>query len=73
MATTWINTCSPYGMACIKCNHLLIAPKWSAYATKHEVRHFWSCDNCGHQIEMAVDLRIDTTSEQDKSLESVVA
>ena len=72
MATTWINTCSPYGMACIKCNHLLIAPKWSAYA-KHEVRHFWSCDNCGHEIEMAVDLRIDTTSEQDKSLESVVA
>jgi RNase P subunit RPR2 len=45
-------------MACIKCNHLLIAPKWSAYATKHEVRHFWSCDNCGHEIEIAVDLRI---------------
>ena len=60
-------------MACIKCNHLLIAPKWSAYATKHEVRHFWSCDSCGHEIEIAVDLRIDTTSEQDKSLESVVA
>src|SRR5215469_14016620 len=51
MATPWINTCSPYGMACIKCNHLLIAPKWSAYATKHEIHHFWSCDYCSHEIE----------------------
>jgi RNase P subunit RPR2 len=70
---TWTNVCSPYGMACIKCDHLLIAPKWSAYATKHEVRHFWSCDNCGHEIEIVVDLRVDATSEYDKSLESVVA
>jgi len=52
---------------------LLIAPKWSAYATKYEVRHFWSCDNCGHEIEMVVELRVDATSEQDKILESVVA
>ena len=64
MATTWINACSPYGMACIKCNRSLIAPKWSAYATKHEVHHFWSCDNCGHEIEIVVDLRIDATPEQ---------
>jgi hypothetical protein len=21
-------------------------------------RHFWSCENCGHKIEMMVDLRI---------------
>jgi hypothetical protein len=28
---------------------------------------------CGHEIEIAVDLRIDTTLEQDKILESVVA
>jgi RNase P subunit RPR2 len=72
MATAWINTCSPYGMACIKCNHLLIAPKWSAYATKHEGRHFWSCDNCGHEIEMALNLRIDTASQPNKNLESPV-
>jgi len=73
MAARWINTRSPYGMPCIKCNHLLIAPVWSAYATKREVRHFWSCDNCCHEIEIVVNLRVDTTSEQDKILESVVA
>jgi hypothetical protein len=51
----------------------MIAPRSSAHVSNHEVRHFWSCDNCGHEIEIAVDLRIDTTSEQDKTLESVVA
>jgi len=45
----------------------------AAYATKHEVHHFWSCDHCGHEIEIVVNLRVDTTSEQDKILESVVA
>ena len=56
-----------------KMQSLTDAPKWSAYATKYEVRHFWSCDNCGHEIEMVVELRVDATSEQDKILESVVA
>jgi ABC-type ATPase with predicted acetyltransferase domain len=58
MATTGIVVCSPYGMTCTECNELVIAPRWSAYATKHEVRHFWSCDNCGHEIETVVDPRI---------------
>jgi hypothetical protein len=29
---------------------------------KHEVHHCWSCDNCGHEIEIVVDLRISATS-----------
>jgi transcription elongation factor Elf1 len=61
MATAGI-VCSPYGMACTECNELLIAPKWSAHVSKHEVRHFWSCDNCGHEIEIAVNPRIDAAS-----------
>jgi uncharacterized protein with PIN domain len=56
MATTGI-VCSPYGMACTECNDLLVAPKWSAYVSKREVRHFWSCENCGHEIEMTVNPR----------------
>jgi len=40
MATTGIDICSPYGMACTECNDLLVAPKWSAYVSKREVRHF---------------------------------
>ena len=55
MATTGIDNCSPYGMACTECNDLLVAPRWSAYVSKLEVRHFWSCENCGHEIEMTVN------------------
>jgi transcription elongation factor Elf1 len=64
----------PYGMTCTECNELVIAPKSSAHVSNHEVRHFWSCDNCGHEIEMSVNLRIDAASGLNKSIEaSVVA
>jgi transcription elongation factor Elf1 len=58
MLTTGMDKCARSGMACSKCNDLLIAPKWSAYVSKHEVRHFWSCENCGYEIEMKVNPRI---------------
>jgi len=64
MTTAGLVNCSPYGMACTECNDLLIAPKSSAHVSKHEVRHYWFCDNCGHEIEMVVNLRIDATSSQ---------
>ena len=63
MATTGIDICSPYGMACTECNDLLVAPKWSAYVSKREVRHFWFCENCGHEIEMTVNPRINAASK----------
>ena len=63
MATTGIVNCSPYGLACTECNELVIAPRWSQYVGKREVRHFWSCENCGHEIELLVDLRINATSK----------
>jgi hypothetical protein len=49
MATTGIDNCSPYGMACIECNDLLVAPKWSAYVSKHEVRHFYGVAPAGRR------------------------
>jgi transcription elongation factor Elf1 len=55
MATTGIDICSPYRMACTECNDLLVAPRWSAYVSKREVRHIWSCENCGHEVEMTVN------------------
>ena len=72
MATTGIVVCSPYGMTCTECNELVNAPKSSAHVSNHEVRHFWSCDNCGHEIELAVNLRIDAASGPHESLESSV-
>jgi RNase P subunit RPR2 len=58
------------GMACSECNNLLVAPRSSAYVSNHEVRHVWSCENCGHEIEMAVALRFDAMSAKSNSLES---
>ena len=55
MATT---RSAPYGMACPYCNTSLIAPDGSRYVSKHEVYHFWSCEDCGHRIESVVDFRI---------------
>ena len=49
MATAGIVVCSPYGMTCTECNELVIAPRSSAHVSNHEVRHFWSCENCGLQ------------------------
>jgi transcription elongation factor Elf1 len=74
MATIGIDNYSPYGMACTECNDLLVAPKWSAYVSQHAVRHFWSCENCGHDIEMTVNPRINAASKLSRGVEwSVVA
>jgi len=69
MATTGIDNCSPYGMACTECNDLLVAPKWSVYVSKHEVRHFWSCEACGHGIEMTVNPCISAASKLSQGVE----
>jgi hypothetical protein len=62
MLTTGMDNRARPGMVCSECNYLLVAPKSSAYVSKHEVRHVWSCENCGHEIEMAVTLRFDAMS-----------
>jgi hypothetical protein len=73
VGTAGIVVCSPYGMTCTECNELVIAPMSSAHVSNREVRHFWSCDNCGHEIEMAVNLRFDGTSKPSESVGSVSA
>jgi len=49
---------SPYGITCIRCNEGLIAPNWSKYVSERHIRHFWSCESCGHQFETSDDLGI---------------
>jgi hypothetical protein len=34
---------------------------------RHEVYHFWSCENCDHEIEMVVDVRINAVSKRSES------
>jgi hypothetical protein len=70
MLTTGMDNHARPGMACSECSYLLVAPKSSAYVNNHEIRHVWSCENCGHEIEMAVRLRFDAVSAQSNGLES---
>jgi hypothetical protein len=72
MATAGIVVCSSYGMSCIECNELLIAPRSSAHVSNYEVRNLWSCDNCGHETELAVNPRINAAPEPSKSGESSI-
>ena len=74
MLTTGMDNHARPGMACSECNDLLVAPKSSAYVSNHEVRHVWSCENCGHEIEMTVNPRINAASKLSQGVEwSVVA
>jgi hypothetical protein len=41
--------------ACPQCGDSVLAPEMSAHVSSHEVRHFWSCDACGHGFATAVD------------------
>ena len=52
---------SPYGITCIRCNDRLIAPNWSKYVGERHIRHFWSCERCGHQFETSDDLPINAS------------
>jgi hypothetical protein len=47
-----------FGLLCPHCNGSVIAPHCSKYVSEEQVLHFWSCEDCGHQIEAIVDLRV---------------
>ena len=53
---------SCFGLLCPHCNGSVIAPHCSKYVSEEQVRHFWSCEDCGHQIESVVDLRVIVSS-----------
>jgi len=40
--------------------------------SKHEVRHVWSCENCGREIETVVNPRINAAPGPNTSLESSI-
>jgi primosomal protein N' len=52
-----------YGIACIRCDERLIAPNWSEYVSKHQVRHSWFCESCGHQFETLADVPGSTSTK----------
>jgi hypothetical protein len=57
MRATSTNNYSPYGISCVHCDAVLIAPTSSSYVHARHVRHAWSCEDCGHDFETSDYLR----------------
>jgi hypothetical protein len=45
-----------FGAKCVQCKTELIAPEWSAYSDKAEIRHRWRCCRCDHCFETTADV-----------------
>ena len=39
---------------CAQCGDTLFAPEWSEYLDDRNIRHLWSCDDCGYRFETLV-------------------
>jgi transcription elongation factor Elf1 len=39
---------------CPHCNDMLIAPAVSVHVHHDDIRHWWTCDACGHEFMTAV-------------------
>jgi len=44
--------------SCPHCDELVVAPEVSEFVSDGKVRHFWSCDSCGHEFKTAVRLSV---------------
>jgi hypothetical protein len=47
-----------FGTSCHQCHDDVIAPNRSEYVSEDQIRHIWSCESCGHEFEMSVNLPI---------------
>jgi len=45
-----------FGTSCDQCCEEVIAPDRSEYVGKYLVRHIWSCENCGHEFQMSINV-----------------
>ena len=61
-----------YGIACVRCNYILIAPNWSEYVNQHQVRHSWSCENCGHQFETLDDAQVSASTKTRRKIPTLL-
>jgi hypothetical protein len=42
---------------CPRCNDMLLAPVMSEHVSESLIRHFWSCDACGHEFRTSVKFK----------------
>jgi hypothetical protein len=60
-----------FGIVCIRCGEMLIAPERSQYVTSGHVRHAWFCESCGGEFETSDHLRCDAPSEACRTVRSL--
>lgn len=48
---------------CPRCAELQVAPSVSIHVSEVDVRHFWSCDDCGHQFVTPVRIANTTPAQ----------
>jgi len=48
---------STFGMRCVQCDNELIAPEWSEYRNKQQIRHLWCCWKCDCCFETIVSTK----------------
>jgi len=41
---------------CPHCNDTLVAPALSVHVHQNDIRHWWSCDTCGHEFLTSVSV-----------------
>ena len=58
---------SGFGVACADCGDTVIAPYWSQFVCKHEVRHFWICESCGQPFRYNRELAHHSNGKRRKS------
>jgi hypothetical protein len=68
MATMVSEHRSSFGMNCAQCDSELIAPEWSEYLGKRNIRHLWHCWKCDFRFEIIVDTMLGTNGGFSPSL-----
>jgi hypothetical protein len=63
MVVTSTDNYAPFGIVCIRCSEMLIAPERSQYVTSCHVRHAWFCEGCGVEFETSDHLQCDAPPE----------
>jgi RNase P subunit RPR2 len=49
---------------CPRCNDLMVAPARSQHVNHDVVRHWWSCETCGHEFRTTVRLPLAAEAHQ---------
>jgi len=57
---------SGFGLGCADCGDTVIAPYWSQFVCKNQIRHFWICEGCGHHFDTTVEMAADVGGRRRK-------